>query len=73
MKTTGTVTDRYDFAWSKYNSLIVGFANNYAVLATKHGVIKPYNIVIKGLSGSTTLIIVMFYISSKERASHPRG
>lgn len=47
VKTSGTVTDVYDFAWSNYNSIKTGFANNYAKLAQDMGLIKPYNIVIK--------------------------
>lgn len=47
VKTTGTVTDKYDFAWSNYNSIKTGFANNYAKLAQDMGLIKPFNIVIK--------------------------
>lgn len=44
---SGTITDRYDFEWSKYDNIKAGFANNYAVLATRAGTIKPFNIVIK--------------------------
>ena len=51
IKTTGTVTDTYDFEWSKYDNIKVGFANNYAVSAQSLGVIKPFKIVIKGVSG----------------------
>lgn len=49
VSTTGQVTDRYDFEWGKYDGL-GGIANNYAVAATKAGVIKPYNIVINAKS-----------------------
>lgn len=43
----GTVNDKYDFEWSKYNDIKADFANNYAVAATRVGAIQPYNIVIQ--------------------------
>lgn len=46
----GTVTDVYDFEWSKYNNIKASFANNYAVLATSVGAIKKFDIVITATS-----------------------
>lgn len=47
VKTTGVVTDVYDFAPSNYESIKVGFANNYAYAMQSLGLIKPFNIEIK--------------------------
>lgn len=47
VKTTGVVTDVYDFAPSNYESIKVGFVNNYAYAMQSLGLIKPFNIEIK--------------------------
>lgn len=38
------LNDVYDFDWSGYDNIIVGFANNYAYMAQSLGVIAPYPI-----------------------------
>ncbi|MCB5952808.1 hypothetical protein LI951_12085 [Enterococcus sp. BWT-B8] len=43
-KFTVTVNDVYDFAWSKYENVQVGFGNNYCFAMQTIGLIKPFNI-----------------------------
>ena len=39
------ISDIYDFEWSKYDNVIVDFANNYAKALQDMGAIEPYQIV----------------------------
>lgn len=49
-KTNGTykvqvvITDTYDFKWGKFENFGVQFGNNYCVLMTRYGLIKPFDI-----------------------------
>lgn len=38
------ISDVFDFAWGKYNSISVGFGNNYCYAMQQLGLIKPFKI-----------------------------
>jgi len=42
------ISDCYDFDWSSYDDVLVGFGNNYCYAMQQAGYIKPFDIVITG-------------------------